>query len=300
MRLPELSEHAIARSIPGVCQVLPPLHGGQKLVFPCLVDGNWYALKVMLLDDERAPAPGGEETGAPMSAAEARARQEVGIMRRCQNPHLATPGTVDVTVADIEGQRVVYFTEEWVNGQDLRTMLRERGPLSFREVVRLGIDIAQAIDALWSEHIVHRDVKPGNIVRRSATGEFLLLDLGSALDLNAATTPARTGRMPGTRMYFSPERMTATRLQTLDHRSDLFSLGIVLYEAATGVHPFALAIADDIEILARIKHVNPLRPSSFRPHIPFCLSAVIMRLLAKAPSRRYDTCFELIKALEAC
>ncbi len=300
MRFPALSETAIERCIPGITRVSPPLQGGQKMVFPCLVNGNRYALMVMFLNGDRAHGPRSAQSGALISAAEARAQREVSIMRRCRNPHLAAPGTIDVTVTDIDGQPVVYFTEEWVEGDDLRKILRGKGPLPFADVVRLGIDVARAIDALWSERIVHRDVKPGNIVRRSETGDFVLLDMGSAIDLNAPVLPIRSGRMPGTRMYFSPERVSSSGAFALDHRSDLFSLGIVLYEATTGVHPFAFPAADDVELLARIKHRTPLRPSSFQPRVPFRLSAIIMRLLAKSPARRYSTCGQLVKALESC
>jgi serine/threonine protein kinase len=295
-QVPGLSEAAIKRSIPGVSRVSAPLQGGQKMVFPCFLDGNRCALMIMLAGADRTPTP----KGAQISPAEARALREVDIMHRCRSPHLAAPGPIDATVAEIDGRRVVYFTEEWIDGDDLRTILHRRGPLPFADVVHLGIDIAQAIDALWSERIVHRDVKPSNIMRRSDSGAFVLLDLGSALDLSARALADPNGRMPGTRAYFSPERAHAPGSYCIDCRSDLFSLGIVLYEATTGVHPFASPAVNDVDVLTRIQQFQPLRPSSLRAHVPFALSAIIMRLLAKSPARRYATCSQLVDALEAC
>lgn len=295
MRLPQLAAGAIERAIPTVRDVALPLHGGQKLVFPCTIGGARYALKVVLADSRKVQGASGAAADVVAMEAEARARREFAILSRCHNPHLATPGPIGFSVAEIEGQRVVYFTEEWVEGQDLRTALREAGPLGFDEIVRLGLDIAEAIDALWAEHLIHRDVKPGNIMWRASSGAFLLMDLGSALDLlDAKSSGART---PGTRIYFSPERVAVARRRPLDLRSDLFSLGIVLYEATTGVHPFAFPTADDADILARIQHVQPLRPSSFRSHVPLRLSTVIMRLLAKTPSRRFQAGAQVAEAL---
>ena len=291
MHLPQLNERAIALAIPGLGEVYPPLRGGQKLVFPCTIGGRKYALKVMLEQDGRVA------DGDPPSA-ETRARREVEILRRCQGGYLAALGPIDVTAAEISGQRVVYFAEEWIDGRDLRTILRQDGPLPFTEVARLGRNIALAIDALWAIGVMHRDVKPGNIMLRQPARDFLLVDLGFALTADARER--ETTRQPGTRIYFSPERLEASRDGDLDQRSDLFSLGIVLYEATTGFHPFSLPIADDVAMQSRIRTLNPLKPSSYRSGVPLDLSYVIMRLMAKRPNQRYRSGALVAEALQAC
>ena len=290
MRLPQLDERTIALAIPGLGEVHPPLRGGQRLVFPCTIDGKKYALKVMLADEGRgANDPSGAET---------RARREVDILRRCEAGYLATAGPIDVTAAEIAGQRIVYFAEEWIEGRDLRTILRQDGPLPFATVARLGRNIALAVDALWALGVIHRDVKPGNIMCRQPSGEFLLVDLGLALTADVRSSEA--ARQPGTRIYFSPERLQANSDMDLDQRSDLFSLGIVLYEATTGFHPFSLPIADDLAMQSRIVALTPLRPSSYRPGVPPQLSYVIMRLLAKKPVQRLRSGALVAEALATC
>jgi serine/threonine protein kinase len=256
-----------------------------------VIDGRKYALKVMLEQAERV-------SDGDLPSAETRARREVEILRSCPGGRLAVPGPIGVTVAEISGQQVVYFTEEWIAGRDLRSILRREGPLQFTEVTRLGRDIALAIDALWALGVMHRDVKPGNIMLCESTGEFVLVDLGYALTADARSR--ETARQPGTRIYFSPERLGAKGDRDLDLRSDLFSLGVVLYEATAGLHPFALPIADETAMLSRIRTLAPLRPSSHRPGVPVALSRVIMRLMAKRPCQRYDSGALAAAALQAC
>lgn len=296
MRLPDLSPQALADAIPALHDVRAPLQGGQKLVFPCRISDSSYALKVMLAEEPNWPDPaGGREQ---VSEAEMRLRREDGIMRRCHSTHLPVPGPIGVTLIDAADQRIAYSTERWVEGHNLRDVLRRTGSLKFSEVMQLGIDIAQAIDVLWSERVVHRDIKPSNIMRRSPSGEFVLLDLGSALDLKHGI-PVHSGHLSGTRLYFSPERVTSQGPPLLDLRSDLFSLGIVLYEATTGIHPF-LDRPDNGDVLHRIVHAHPLRPSSHRKQVPPCLSSTIMRLLKKSAERRYRSGAQLIYDLETC
>ena len=291
MRLPDLSEIDIGSSIAGVDGVLAPRRGGQKLVFPCSIGNHRYALKVMWIAD----ATGGHRIpGRAGSPAHIRALREFRILQRCASTHLTAVGPIGPTVTTICGQHVLYFTEEWIDGLDLHRLLRSSGPLPLPDVATLGMDVADAISVLWTHRIVHRDIKPGNIMRRKPSGAFVLLDLGSALDLceHQQETP---GRSPGTRLYFPPERIGEG--MPVDHRSDLFSLGIVLYEAVTGLHPFAHPAADEAEALSRLGWFKPLRPTTFRADMPLSCSAIIMRLLAKKPQNRYRSPIDVIDAL---
>jgi serine/threonine protein kinase len=291
MDLPNLTEADVQAAIAGIELIGAPLRGGQKLVFPCTISGQRCALKVMLTNQF---GPGG---GSPEDASfegldqiTARARREVETMRRCDSPHVVKLGPLPLTAADIRGQSVVYFSEEWIDGRDLKAIIRDDGPLPLTQVVNLGKHVTEAVGVLWSLAKIHRDIKPGNIMRRDATGDFVLLDMGLVFDLrDVSLTPAG----------LVPEQAEFANKRQMDFRSDLFSLGIVLYEAATGRHPFWEHGMSAPETLARILGSSAVGPSAHNSEIRPEMDEVILRLLAKRPHLRYRTCADLIAALDA-
>jgi predicted ATPase len=210
-----------------------------------------------------------------------------------------------VILYDIASEREIDFLVlEYVPGNTLQQMVPVGG-LPFAEVVRYGVQIAQALGAAHGAGIVHRDIKPSNIIV-TPESQVKVLDFGVAKLMEtirigpdvetltgekAYTTP---GMLVGTVSYMSPEQ---TRGESLDGRSDIFSLGCVLYEAVTGLLPFrgpsALAIMHEIAI------VNPPAPSSVRPDLPPEFDMVIDRALAKDKDRRYASALELAEALQA-
>jgi len=292
VELPRLNELDIAAAIPQCEEIGSPLRGGQKLVFPCRVASKRYALKLMLKNE----ANGEEET--QLDEVEERAAREVELMRQFDDPHLVKMGPLGLTHAEIAGQRVIFFTEEWIDGLDVKTILRQQGPLSPKEVSRLGIEMAGAIDLLWTLDIVHRDIKPGNIMRRDATGEYVLLDMGIALNLSDISL-TRSGRVAMTPAYASPEQLNLSRKRYLDFRSDQFALGIVLYEALTCQHPFLRIASPNISVTYQIQNATVDPPSSIRSDIPRRLDMIICRLLEKKPQLRYRDCTTLQRALQS-
>lgn len=296
MELPRLSASDIASALPELERVDAPLSGGQKLVFPCWLNGKRYALKVML---KTIPAI---SQSAQLDETTERAMREVDLMRQFDSPYLVKMGFIGLTHSTIRGQQVVYFAEEWIEGTDLKTLLQRDGPLSPEDVIQLGLEIAEGIDLLWTKDIVHRDIKPGNIMRRATagmatTGTYALLDMGIALDLTDISL-TRTGHIAMTPAYASPEQLDLTRKRELDCRSDLFALGIVLYEALTGKHPFQLSGASAVPVIYLIQNA-PLRPPShIRPDVPPRLNTVISRLLEKKPHLRYKDCGACQRALD--
>jgi len=294
MELPDLTASQIQQAIPQIQDLGNPLRGGQKVVYPATIDGQRCALKIMLTN----PLPADELDYDEDSFDEvtARAQREVDIMAQCDSPYLVKLGPLPLTHAEVGGQQVIYFAEEWIDGRNVREIIVDDGPLSLEDVVPLGTQVAEAVKILWSLAKIHRDIKPGNIMRRDSTGEFVLLDMGLAFDLYDDSL-TRLGLVPGTPFYFSPERMELDRKRQMDFRSDLFSLGIVLYEAATGQHPFWLPGLSREQVLGRILRSNPEPPSSHRRGIPQEMDAVILRLLAKKPHLRYRTCQLLVDAL---
>ena len=189
-----------------------------------------------------------------------------------------------------------YIVMEYVEGELLSARVAS-GPLPVREVVEVGMQVADALDEAHARGIVHRDIKSGNLMR-TGRGLIKVLDFGLAKFLRApgqdeaaaVTQPQVTvaGMVVGTVSYMAPEQALG---HEVDHRSDLFSLGVVLYELATGRTPFVGG--SPTEIIDRILHEIPPPPSRYVSAVPASLDAVIARALEKNPVFRYQAARDL-------
>jgi len=292
MARPELTIEQIKALLPIASDVQELDRGGQKLVFTGVIGGQKYALKFLSPNPSQAIGPSEE----PLDDVTARAQREVETMQQCSTPYLVRMGPIGLQSADVDGKHVIYFSEEFIEGKNLKQYLQETGPLSIDELIRLALHISEAINTIWQFSKIHRDIKPSNIMRRSATGEFVLLDMGLVFDLQDASLSV----VPvGTPLYFSPEQMDFSNRRTvMNFRSDLFSLGIVLYEMATRRHPFLTPTATTTwEVLGNIATMIPEPPSSIRPDLSQSFNDIILRLLAKRPALRYRSIKILQQAL---
>jgi serine/threonine-protein kinase len=288
--LPRLTLEQVAGLVPGASNIRPIGKGGQKLVFCGDIDGRPFALKFALL-----PALTGDAD--PQTEVEARAAREVETMRDCDSPHMVKLGPVGLTVSECEGQRLLFFSEEFVDGEDVAAILQRDRRLAALEVVRLGLHVADAIRGLWDIGKIHRDIKPHNIVRGKASGDYVLLDAGYAFDV-VGESLSQSFVLVGTVPYFPPERFDYTnRRSVMDFRSDLFSLGVTMYQAVTGVHPFWTAGETSHQVFARILNQRPRPPSTIQPGLPAGLDDIILRLLGKAPHLRYRKIEQFVTAL---
>jgi serine/threonine protein kinase len=154
-----------------------------------------------------------------------------------------------------------------------------------------------AIEELWSLGKIHRDIKPSNIMRRSESGDFVLLDTGLAFDVAGESISA--GFPVGTAPYFSPEQFDYTNRRVMDFRSDLFSLGVTLYEVAAGQHPFLSATKSIAHLYTKILKFNPPAPSSINTAIPPALDRIILRMMGKSPHLRYRRMAQVHDALSS-
>jgi eukaryotic-like serine/threonine-protein kinase len=297
-RGPQPSARDIELAIAGVTVQDGPREGGQGYVFKCVQGTQPFALKVV-------PVPGppplrglDDSEGDRVEEEVARAQRELALLASCDTPYLVKPGPLPLTDAVIAGRRVIYYSEEWVDGDDVLTLITHT-PLALAEVVKLGLHVTQAIEALESVRAVHRDIKPNNIIRRQPTGEYVLIDLGYALVLTEASLTV-PGNVVGTRYYLSPEQMNPAVKRSLDCRSDQFLLGLVLYQAVTGCHPFYRPGMTDEEYLdAIVRQPGPPPVSSRRTEVPPDLDAIILRLLSRHAHLRYQSCGALSAALDA-
>lgn len=211
-----------------------------------------------------------------------------------------------VTIYSIEEWEGVFFIcMEYVEGESLGSMLR-KGPLPLEQVLKVGLHVSEALAAAHAIGVVHRDIKPGNIMI-TQRGQVKLLDFGLAkrMDSVEKILPASSsspwqspsdltedGQVMGTVSYMSPEQ---SRGESLDGRTDIFSLGCVLYEAATGVLPFDGATT--WEVMDRVVNVEPAPPSRHRADIPPGFDTVLSRAMTKERANRYASAAEFAEAL---
>ncbi|MFG2386438.1 serine/threonine-protein kinase [Streptomyces avermitilis] len=192
---------------------------------------------------------------------------------------------------------VLYIAMRYVSGLDLRALLDRDGPLPVVTALRIAAQVASALDAAHEHDLVHRDVKPGNILVAQGTDSdhpehVYLTDFGltkKSLSLTGFTT---VGEFVGTLDYVAPEQISG---RPVDGRCDLYSLGCVVYETLAGGPPFQRD--EDIALLWAHQYDSPPALSEKRPGTPPAMDAVLAKALAKVPEDRYDSCLELVAAL---
>ncbi len=214
-----------------------------------------------------------------------RFRREAQSAARLSHPNI-------VNVYDVgEEDDTYYIVMEYVDGVTLKQLISEKGPLDVREAVDYAIQICDGLDHAHQNQIVHRDIKPHNILI-SRNGRVKVTDFGIARAVTSSTI-THTGSVIGSVHYFSPEQAKGGMI---GEKSDIYSLGIVLYEMLTGKLPFS----GDSPITVALKHLQEdfPRPRELYSSIPQSLENVIMRALAKDPKERYDSVREMEQDLK--
>ena len=199
-----------------------------------------------------------------------------------------------VNVLDVgheEEGNIDYFVMEYVNGKTLKELIVEKGKLNYSVAISISIQIAKALECAHKNNIIHRDVKPQNILV-TESGIVKVTDFGIAKSSTSATITNTTTIM-GSAHYLSPEQAKGT---FIDSRSDIYSLGIVLYEMVTGVLPFD----GESPVTIALKHIQaePTEPKKYNPSIPESLNNLIIKSMSKESTNRYQSCRELINDLQ--
>ena len=212
-----------------------------------------------------------------------RFRQEAQAAANLQSPNI-----VNIYDWGAEGE-FYYIVMEYVRGTDLKTIIKQKGALTSKQVAEIGAQVCNALSVAHGYDIIHRDIKPHNIMV-TPDGMVKVMDFGIARAGN--TTMTQTGSVLGTAHYVSPEQAQG---RALTNASDLYSLGVVLYEAATGHLPFN----GDTPVAVALKQVNeqPQRPSLYAKDIDPRLEDIIGRSMSKDPRKRYATAEEMRKDL---
>jgi len=187
-----------------------------------------------------------------------------------------------------------YLVMPYLPGGNLKQLLKEHGRLPWQEAVKLLLPIARALDYAHSQNVIHRDVKPSNILI-TASGDPMLTDFGVAKIIEEEITVdlTGTGMAVGTPEYMAPEQVSS---KGVDHRTDIYSLGVVFYEMVTGRRPYE---ADTPLAVIAMRASEPLpRPKQFVSALPDRVEQVLLKALTKKPEDRYQSMSELTKALE--
>jgi eukaryotic-like serine/threonine-protein kinase len=184
-----------------------------------------------------------------------------------------------------EAEGTYYIAMEYLEGSTLKEIVTERGPLPVDEAIGFARDLLEALRFAHRKGLVHRDIKPHNVIC-DADGRVKVTDFGIARA--GASQMTEAGSIIGTAQYLSPEQ---ARGGVIDHRSDLYSVGVVLYELLTGTVPFV----GDTPVEIAMKHLSsvPDPPSARRPELPVALDQIVLRALAKDPDERYQTAEEM-------
>lgn len=255
-------------------------HGGMAEVYRARQQGQDRDVVVKLL--HRHLVAGGEQT--------ARMQREMRVMARLRHPHVVR--ILDAGMADSQP----YLVMEYLRGGTLGTFLKARQSIPVDQALAIAAQIADALDYAHGRGVVHRDIKPSNILfadvgsRRVLLGDFGLAcvdgDLGGRLTM--------TGAMLGTPVYMSPE---AVRGEGCDVRSDIYSLGVVLYEMVTGRPPYLANTP--YSMLQKLTNEPMRRPREVNPALPESVEELILRAVAKEPQERMATAGEFLAAIGA-
>ena len=224
----------------------------------------------------------------PWSAATiTRFKQEARAIAR-----LSHPNTVPIHFVG-EGEGLVYYAMPYLEGRTVAEVLRAEGPLSADYALRIVEPVLDALQHAHDHGLVHRDVKPDNILIESATGRPLLVDFGIVKYLDGPAHLTEAGFIVGTPLYMSPEQALGSR--SVDARSDIYGVGAVLFQLLTGAPPFEGA--DSQEIVGR--HIREPVPSASlsRDDVPPWISAIVLRSMAKHPDDRFPTARAVLEAI---
>ncbi|HVO36349.1 MAG TPA: protein kinase [Gemmatimonadales bacterium] len=271
---------------------------------PELKTGDWFAGRYEILGTIGAGGMGvvyrakdrelGEEVAIKMLRPDILKGDDTAIQRLKAETRLArriSHRNVVRTHDFGEHDGACYVTMEYVEGMTVRRLIDTRGRLSVSAALAIAAQLSDALDVAHRQGVIHRDIKPQNLLLDPG-GALKVMDFGVARLVEHTTVLTQVGMVVGTPSYMSPEQLLA---EDVDGRTDLYSVGVVLYECLTGRLPFEARTP--VSLIAKLLHDEPAPPVTLNPEIPSALSALIIRLLAKSAGERPKDAAELKELL---
>lgn len=289
------TEELIKKAFPEISELSFIASGGFKGVYKAKFNGNLQALK--LINVPEVPLADAESVRMRDELIR-RVEREIEILKKCKSECIVKLGTLSPCGKDIEGKKFIAYSEEFLEGKNLWDLLRDATTPkpSEEELKTLLRALLEAIKEFWQYGIIHRDIKPCNIIRTgNAARPFVLLDLGIAF--SRVDTPLTQGWTPATYRYFAPEMANPSFRDSLDYRADLYTSALTVYEYAAKVHPLAKDFEDPIVTVSRAVRVPPASLKSVRQDLSDDFCDLIDKLLNKIPALRPGNMAMLMKRI---
>lgn len=293
---------ALLKLFPQILELKNPKVGGFKTVYCARMKKHDEALKVV-----RLPSSSDDELGMSFRKESlGRIRREVEALRTCNIPELVKLASIPPTDVPIAGNDYVVYSEEFLSGADLSTLIHRAGKqpstVPETELKVLMLALLRGIKELWGHGYIHRDIKPANVIKTlDKARPFVLLDLGIAFSIQeTALTYNHQNRLPvATFRYMAPERAYPGQRDNLDYRSDLYSTAITVYEYGANNHPYAKSHDDPLTTISRAINEPPKPLKSFRADLSDDFCQTIDQLLRKKPALRPGNMSRLMAIMEA-
>lgn len=282
---------AVGCVIPEASNLVEIGSGGYKVVYRATVAGEEQAVKLV-----RIPTDGDGEIKEENLG---RLRREIALLSECESPFLVKLASIEPREVVIGSDLFVVYSEERVPGETIRERMRRKYEPSIGDLAEAGLCLLRATAELAGKGVVHRDIKPDNVMITGVPERpAVLLDLGIAFQTGGTPLTRDSGQLPGTLHYIAPEMLDPKFRQNLDHRADLYTIGLTLYEYASGVNPFRDPNEPGYTTLYRIKTKTPAPLVTHRPDLSIELCRLIDQLLKKLPALRPSSISSLIARME--
>jgi serine/threonine protein kinase len=267
--------------------------GGFKVVYKAQIGSKIEAVKLVQI-------PSDENDRTIRDENLRRIVREVDILAKCASPYLVKLGSILPRECEVDGVEYVIYSEEYIPGETLRKMIKAGHLPAKEELAELAICMFKAVHELSELNVIHRDIKPDNIIKSNDPKRlYILLDLGIAFQIGGTRLTHDSARIPGTLYYIAPEMLDQGFRQSMDYRADLYTIALTLYEFATGDNPFAHRGDPQFTTLYRIKTIKPRPLRELRNDLPTPMCKLIDQLMRKIPALRPANIELLIKQLEA-
>lgn len=289
LKIPDLDE--VKKVIPEAPNLSFKDKGGFKFVYQDTINGKLEAIKIVYIPENPSDPQVREENIS-------RIEREIDIIKNSKSDSLVKLGSIQKREEEIEGVTYFIYSEEYLKGDNLRDLIQKGYKPDEKELITLCENIVTCIEEFSnSKHeIIHRDIKPKNIIKTGdANRPFVLFDLGIAFYTSGTHLTQNPNHVPGTRENIPPEFFDPSFRDRIDYRSDLYNLGLTIYEYATQTHPFRSK--SEYLTLSNIQNIKPEPLIKIRPDIDPHFCDLIDSWLKKKPmlrQRNFPTIYKVL------